>query len=147
MKKHLEKLYDATARVERIIYLAGAMAATDSFSDDLNDFLDEGDDTIRKCLGEIPDWVDLGARNGERAEWVWEWLRDAGKFGFLVKFATPVMTPTSPTSRSFSWGWYNTEWIYAESVGEAIGKGLEWVEQRRAAEDAKAEVTAAAPAQ
>lgn len=142
MNETLEKLYDATVRIERIIYLAGAMAATDAFSDDLNDFLDEEDDVITKCLGGIPEWVDLTARNSERADWVWEWLRGAGKFGFLVRFATPVMKPVSKGARSYSWGYYNTEWVYAESVDEAVEKGLAWAEVMRADEDAKSGASA-----
>lgn len=138
MNETFEKLEQATARIERIIYLAGAMAAIDRFPDDLNDFLnDEDDDTIAECFGETPDWVDLPLRGDESAVWVCEWLRDAGKFGFLVQFATPVMKPYSPTGRTFSWGYYSTKWIYAETVEEAIDKGLAWVAERRAKEDAK----------
>lgn len=141
MKSILEKLNDAVARIERVIYLAGAMAATDAFSDDLDDFLDEDEETIINCLGDIPDWVDLDGRSFERANSVFEWLDHAGKFGFLVNFATPVMTPLGKGSSSFSWGYYNTKWIYGDSIEDVVNKGLAWVEERRAREDAKAETT------
>lgn len=138
MLKILEKLFDASARIERVIFIAGALGAGDVMSDDLNEFFDDEDqEDIAKCLGDIPDWVDLDARGYERGEYVFEWLRDSKKLGFLVKFATPVMEPMGK-SRSFSWGYYNTKWIYADTLEEAVDKGLSWVEQRRAAEDAKA---------
>lgn len=139
MKALLEKMYDATCRIEKTIFLAGAMGATDNFASDLDDFFDDEDiENIEKCLGKIPDWVDLDGRGYERAEGIFEWLRDSGKFGFLVNFATPVMTPTGKNSRSFSWGYYNTTWIYAETIEKAVDQGLAWVKTRRKAEDSKA---------
>ena len=134
----LEKLCDASARIERVIFIAGALGAGDVMSDDLNEYFDDEDqEDIAKCLGDIPDWVDLDARGYERGEYVVEWLRDSKKLGFLVKFATPVMEPTGKNSRMFSWGYYNTQWIYADTLDDAVAKGLSWVEQRRAAEEAK----------
>ena len=52
--------------------------------------------------------------------------------------ATPVMTPTGKNSRSYSWGYYSTTWIYAETIEDAVNKGLKWVKERRRAEDRKA---------
>lgn len=143
MNEILEKLYEATLRVERTIYLAGALSDS-SLPDDLNDFLDD-EDVVAECLGDIPDWVDLAARPVDRGDWVCEWLMSAGRFGYLVQFATPVMTPHSATSRSFSWGYYSTKWVYAETMEEAIDKGLAWAEERRAKEDSKAGLALAGP--
>lgn len=141
MKTILEKLWDETARIDRIILIAGAIAAGDVHSSDLNDFFDDEDDeTIEEALGPLPEYVDLNVRGFERADNILEWLRDSGKLGFLIQFATPVMTPTSATSRSFSWGYYNTKWIYADTLDEAIDAGLKWVAGRRAAEDKKAKL-------
>lgn len=135
----MEKLYDATCRIEKIIFMAGAMAATDSFSDDLNEFFDDEElETIEELFGKMPDWVDLEGRGYERAEGIFDWLKESRKFGFLVKFATPVMTPSGPNSRSFSWGYYGTQWFYEETIEAAVEKGLAWCEERRAKEDAKA---------
>lgn len=138
----LEKLNDATARVDRCIFIAGALAACDSFPSDIDDFFDDEDkETIEKCFGEIPEFVDIDGRGYERAEGIFEWLRDSRKLGFLVNFATPVMTPTGKNSRSFSWDYYNIQWIYADTLEEALDKGLAWVETQRVSEDAKAKKT------
>ncbi len=140
METSVEKmnlLFDATARVDRVIYLAGALAAMDVFPDNLKDFFDEEIEIIEKALGPLPEWFDLAESASEQAEFIFEWLRDAGKLGFLVQFATPVMTPHG-SSRSFSWGYYSTRWVYAGTMDEAIAKGLEWCEERRA-EDKKAD--------
>ena len=139
MKAIFKKLWDETARVERVIFLAGALAAGDAMPDDLDEFFDDEDvETIGKCLGSVPEWIDLDAYGHGRAESIFEWLHDGGKLGFLVKFATPVMTPTGENSRSFSWGYYSTTWVYAETLDDAIDKGLAWVNDRRLGEDAKA---------
>lgn len=136
MKATLEKLWDETVRMERVIFLAGALAAGDSMPDDLEKFFnDEDTETIEKCLGQIPEWLDLEAIR-QRTEGIFEWLSSEEKLGFLVKFATPVMKVYAENSRSFSWGYYKIKWIYAETIDEAVGKGLAWTNECRAIEDA-----------
>ncbi len=137
-KEIMEKLYDAACRIDRIIFIGGSISS-DALADDIDSFFDEEDDEdIVGCFGEIPDWVDIDGRGYERADSISEWLLYAQKLGFLVKFATPVMEPTGENSRSFSWGYYNTKWLYAETLDEAIEHGLAWVQTRRDAEDEKA---------
>lgn len=139
MKKLAQKLFDESARIDRTILIAGSM--TDgAFSDDFNEFLDDEDEsTIEECLGEIPDGVDIEGHGYSRNDSVCEWLTDKEKLGFLVKFATPVMEFNLKTGhRTFSWGYYSTKWIYAETLDDAIGAGLEWVTKRREAEEHKA---------
>lgn len=128
-----EKLYDETTRVEKVIYLAGAMASGDSFSDDLREFFEEEDeDAIESCFGPIPDGVEL-----DEPEFVYEWLVDAQKFGFLVQVATPVMKPLGDGCTQFSWGHYRTEWVYGETLDSAIRLGLAWVAEMRELENTK----------
>ena len=138
MKSLREQLDQETVRIDRIILLAGAM--TDgAFSDDLNEFLDDEDEkTIEECFGKIPEWVDIDAHGYMRNDSISEWLYGEGKLGFLIQFATPVMEKTGKNSRSFSWGYYGTQWIYAETFEEAIAGGMKWVKSRRRAEDRKA---------
>lgn len=138
MKALAEKLLNESVRIERIILLAGAM--TDgAFSDDINEFLDDEDEsTIEECLGRIPDWVDIEAHGFSRNDSVSEWLIEQKKLGFLVKFATPVMEKTGRGLSTFSWGYYSTKWVYAETLDDAIANGMKWVKQRRSAEDRKA---------
>lgn len=134
MNEIFEKLSDESARVDRVIFLAGALTNVDSMPDDIENFFDEEDaETIEKCLGEAPDWVDF-----DDTDSVAEWLIQSAKLGFLVQFATPVMKVISEGCYSFSWGLYNTTWIYAETIDEAVDKGLEWVRERRASEAANA---------
>lgn len=145
MNAILEKLWNETVRMEKMIFLAGALAAGDSLPDDVRDFFDDEDpETIEKCFGEVPDWVELDARPQDRDESIYEWLSGENKLGFLVKFATPVMKPTGHSSRSYSWGRYTTTWVYAQSVDEAIDKAIVWSGECRAREDAKAAAQAGA---
>ncbi len=136
----LEKLFVASARIERVIFIAGAIAAGGVHSDDLDEFFDEEDEVdIEAVFGPIPEWIDIDSGGYQRADDIFEWLRDTGKLGFLVNFATPVMEKSGENSRSFSWGYYSTKWIYAESMEEAVDKGLAWVAARRIEEDKKFE--------
>jgi hypothetical protein len=56
--------------------------------------------------------------------------------GLVVKVRTPVMTKLSKSSWSFSWGYTQSTWVYAESYDEAWRLGIAWAEQCR--ENAKA---------
>jgi len=137
MKAILEKLMDASARFEQVIFLPGALAAGDAMSDDLTEFFDYEDiETIESSLGKIPSWVNLDDTND-----ICNWLSTYELLGFLVKFATPVMSPSGNGSRSFSWGYYSTKWIYAETIDAAVENGLAWVKECRAIEDAKAGIS------
>lgn len=51
--------------------------------------------------------------------------------GIVLLVATPVMTKTSKTSWSFSWGYTQSTYVYAESYEEAWKLGIAWSEQCR----------------
>lgn len=136
--KVFDALRGACARIEKVIYIAGA-ADPNAFSEDLKEFFEQAaDEVIERCLGSVPDGVELDDRD-LMEEMVSEWLHGAGLMGYLVNVATPVMKRFTATDRSFSWSYYCTNWVYAESMDEAIAKGLAWVQERRDAEDAYAE--------
>lgn len=148
MKAIFEKLYDATLRMDRVIFLAGAMGGGDVLPDDLDSFLDEDFEGIRECLGPLPDWLEgeINAGRHCRAEAFSEWTADEVMFGFIVQFATPVMTPIGKESHSYSWGYYNTKWLYGNTIDEAVEKGLAWAAERRKAELVKAKKSSKAAA-
>jgi len=52
-------------------------------------------------------------------------------FGFGVQLGSPVRDYHSHTSYSCSWGFYNTVWVYAESLDDAWKLGMAWSEQKR----------------
>lgn len=62
----------------------------------------------------------------------------AGFHGFGVQFGRPVRTYYSPTSFSFSWGYMNTVWVYAESLNEAWKLGMTWGNEMTRSEKEKA---------
>jgi hypothetical protein len=137
MKEIIERLWEENARVERVILLAGALASEDDIPSDLDDFLDDEDDeTIEKCLGKIPDWV--SEKSMDRKIDIAQWLIETGRLGVLIQFATPIMTPLDEGAMSFSWGSYTTTWVYADTINEAIDKGLAWVKECRSNENEEA---------
>lgn len=138
MNTMMEKLIDASLVADRVIYLAGALSG-DSLPDDLEAFFnDEDDETIEKCLGTIPEWVDVDANGYSLAESVSSWLSDENKLGFLVRVTTPVMKPLKGGIRTYSWSSFYLTWVYAETMDGALEQGLAWAEKRRAYEDKKA---------
>lgn len=51
--------------------------------------------------------------------------------GIVLLVVTPVMTKNSKTSWSFSWGYTQSTYVYAESYNEAWKLGIAWAEQCR----------------
>lgn len=135
-RKQSSVLFNESLRVERVIYLAGALSQFDSFPDDLDSFFDDADESnIVDCLGDIPGYVNLEDHRNERSESISEWLNAAGKYGYLVQCATPAMTKNSENSRSFTWGYFHSRWFYGEQMDDVISAALAWAEERRKAED------------
>lgn len=134
----LERLQNATARLDQVICIAGAIAAEDEITDSLSDLLDEGENVLRKCFGEIPQSLidELGDR--DNASWAFsEWAINENKLGFVVQIATPVMEHHGDDCETYSWGYYRTAWVYGETFDDAVDAGLAWVEKQRASEKKK----------
>lgn len=125
-----DNILDATARIEQIIWLPGAIGDGSSLAQPLRDLLEETDEELHRCFGKLPDWLMRVLHNKDGKEAFAEWANSAGKAGFVIQIATPVMTPHA-YGASFSWGHYRTEWIYGDTIIDAVSIGLNWVEQCR----------------
>lgn len=136
MRNASEILNESTARVERIIYIPGAICA-DSITREFRDFIEEMIDEpkVRKTISDaIPAIKRMFAIADESGEEVEDWIvTEALMFtgGFFVEAATPVMTPFGDLgASSFSWGHYYTEWLYAPNE-EAIARVVSaWADKR-----------------
>lgn len=138
MKDLCDRFYNETARIENMILLAGVLS-DDAVPDVASELFREASiDEIERIIGldPLPDWVKQGMDEGDEGI-VHQWLSNAGKYGFLVQMATPVMRPSKSGSRSFSWGYYSTQWVYGETLDEALERGFGWVAEQRKKEDEK----------
>lgn len=141
MKRLLNDFDQATARIEQIIFIAGAIGDGFSISSPLHDLIQDTSDTeLKEIFGDIPKHLsdEFDSRNG--AEAFAEFAHLYNKLGFCVEFSTPVMKRTSATSQTYSWGHFYSKWIYAETFEDALKKGFEWVAEKRLAEEKKSEV-------
>lgn len=143
-----DQLDQQTVRMDQIILLAGMLNDGDAMADPLRELLeDEDDKTLQQCFPDMPANL-LACRDDDGDLWLEEfssWAFHADKWGFLIKFARPVMKwAADERSSTYSWGYYATCWAYGETLEEAIAKGLEWAQQREAAEKAKAQKGGAA---
>ena len=64
-----------------------------------------------------------------------------GFFGIGVQFGTPVREFYPSGSYGYSWCYYNTVWIYADTLEEAWRIGCEWAEQKHRQARDKAGIT------
>lgn len=124
---------EQTARMERVIYIAGALGDGHDLADELKEFLEEVDDVdIVRLWGTLPDSVAEALREDD-IEGLCEWLVQKGHLGFLLQMSTPIMRYDKFGS-SFSWGHYRRHWVYGETLEAALHLGFAWVAQQRASE-------------
>ena len=137
------RFYNETAAIEQIQLLA-SFAERGKIPDDLYDFLIECTrDDFNIMFPYFNDDDDMWAyftssieANGDFAhETLCEWFFENGIYGYMVKFATPVMD-----DGTYSWGFYRTQWVYGDTVDEAFERGFKWVASQREAEAKKSEV-------
>ena len=140
----MSEMFDASVRVEEIIWIPGAVVQHDARPEAFDDFCESvlSDDRWRdlslfKALPELT----FFAENEEDPdlEWVAESLRTADRSGFLVHAATPVMAyDKSGRGASFSWGHYYTEWLYADTADGIAPLIAAWAEEKHEADRKKA---------
>lgn len=116
-------------RIGAIIYLAGEAYDTDG-SDQFRTFCEDHDAAqLAKIFGE-PSFAEIEEEELEQTQLTLERLIDSKRLGFLVKFETPIREWHDDSSFSCSWGYYRSQWIYAEQLEDAIDAGVEWARQQ-----------------
>jgi hypothetical protein len=141
MKKLYERLNDVTMRMENVVLLAGMLNDGVAIAEPLRELLEsEDDETLQRCFPDMPAAL-LAERDDEDLflESFFDWAHRTNKWGFAVQFARPVMQWNKQgDAASFSWGYYNTAWLYADTLDAVVALGLQWADEREAAEKAKA---------
>jgi hypothetical protein len=139
MTSPAERMFDATCRIEKLIYIPGAItdeAFPDDFKSEFIEKMPEDKDAAlyaalpalkRFALSdEYPDALDIA-----------ETLMSTT--GFLMLAATPVMRPYGGGSAcSYSWGYYHTEWLYAKDEAAIADVIVAWAESKHERDKAKA---------
>lgn len=127
-----DRFEEQTARLEKVIFIAGSMGDMDAINDDLEYFLETvSGPTLAGLFGDLPSSV-AEAVDDEDTGALCAWLRQQCNLGFLVSFAAPIMTGTG-TAMNYSWGHYRTNWFYADTFEAALEKGFAWVAEQRPA--------------
>lgn len=133
-------------RLLQVVDLASHLA-TEAFEGSLDDPLESFVDAVLDPQLQHPSLAPLaevlGQPGWEREEW--ESKRDHEQavllenaydarmvfHGFGVQFGTPVRQyHDSAAAWGYSWGYYNTVWIYADTVEQAWCLGCEWAEMK-----------------
>lgn len=128
---------DETIRLEQMIYLAGVLPSYDGggMPAPLEDFFDnEVSDISTAFYNELPDYVlAAGMNEGDDEtfnEACIDWMIQNKIQGFLVQVATPVMTHRDNSS-SYSWGYYNTRWVYGDTLDDVAKHAVAWALEMR----------------
>lgn len=134
MNKNLaQKLENATARIQALLHIGGMLTDGDSIPDPLRELLEDlNDKELAKLFPGIPGWVAESIVSEDFSEFA-GWVHQENRLGFLVQFATPVMRGDKKC-RTYSWGYYRTQWVYAETLAKAVNLGLGWVAECRTKE-------------
>lgn len=137
-KERAEAANEHTIRIEGVIDLASSIECDqfyrpDGIHEDLVDDLANGwkdffDESMRPVFEvfkrfDFDDVVDdeIGFQ-----------LYRHGLLGYVARFATPIYNHADETSASYSWGWYATNWFYADTIEECWVRAVEWSKQHKA---------------
>lgn len=127
----LNTLADLNVRIEQIIYLPlaihmySASTALERFIDE--DFPEQPDDPLFEQWPTLREFADADEINPAD---VIDAIHASGDRGFLIQAARPVMKYRPDCeSASFSWGYYNTGWIYAPFFEVALRRAADWARE------------------
>ncbi len=127
-REWLDKLYSVRLRAENVIHLA-AQAIKYPYPDIVKNSFNSDWDVI---------WEAIGLKSLDPTEGICDeissYLIEHNKLGFLIQFATPVPEDTDrPEVVDYyshnGWGYYQTKWIYAETVEDCYILGLKWLDE------------------
>jgi hypothetical protein len=121
MNKIRENFFDNCIRPEAIIHLGTQCLDNNSWPDVAKDAFQDDFENVWEAIG-----IDPPAEDVDDIEIIEEHLRHNKKYGFLVQFATPVPTDIKENCYSLSWGYYTTQWIYADTYESACEKAVQW---------------------
>lgn len=139
----MSEMFDASVRVEQIIWIPGAIVQHDARPEAFDDFCESALDNERwqktPLFKALPELVQFAESEDEPdLEWVAECLRTEGREGFLVQAATPVMRyDADGRGAEYSWGRYYTEWLYAETADGIAALVSAWAEEKHEADRQK----------
>lgn len=105
----------ANARIDKLIWIPGAVGCC-CISEDLREMVDDLYDHNEQIISRLPEMREILTGEGQAdGEYVAEVLCHVD--GFFAQMARPI--PTMLGSRqAYSWGYYQTEWVYAETLEE-----------------------------
>lgn len=131
----MQRFLQAEARLERVIYIAGALGAEQAPSDEITEFLEEvSKSDVARLFGSLPSSVAEALDRGD-IDGLCEWLVQQQLLGFLVQVSTPVMAKHGDGS-IFDWGHYRRHWVYQYTFEAALEAGFSWVARQREREAA-----------
>lgn len=121
MNEIREAFFDNAIRAEVVLHLGTQCWDNSAWPEAAKEAFEYDQESVWKAIGIEP------PADGEEETWaIEEHLRNHKIFGFLVKFATPIPDDIALNSYSFSWGYYTTEWIYADTYKAACEKAVTW---------------------
>jgi hypothetical protein len=140
----LDALANNTVRIDACIPVNLAVntgAAGDLFRDFVaDDLLDSKElrakskffDQVAKRIEDEEDDDD-----DEATDFALEWIGDSNVGGFIVKAARPVFDYWPNGAGSYSWGCYNTVWLWGETLEDALTQAISWGERLEAEQKAE----------
>ena len=121
MTKHVERLEQANVRIEKLIWVPGAVAAM-SVPDNLKELItsDLYGVNVDQIVEKVPALKPLISGDDEPDEdLILEVLYPVA--GYLAQMARPIPTDFfGEHSHASSWGYYQTKWVYVDDMDELV---------------------------
>jgi hypothetical protein len=123
MTEIINEFFENNIQPEQILHLGTMCYDRERWTDAAEEAFQQDYEDVFEAIG-----ISHPEEYGDDGE-LWQLLRRNNKRGFLVQFATPNIEFLPNDSFVFSWGYYQTKWIYAETYEQACVQAIEWAKK------------------
>lgn len=119
---HMDVLAETNVRIEKMFWIP-SLLAIDVTPPDFDEFLEEfPEDSNCLLYQSLPELLKFSESYDvvDFEDFVYELQKANHTHGFIMQLASPVRNWQDETSCDYSWGYYTTEWAYAEDVKDII---------------------------
>ena len=142
MSSVTEDFRNAGLRIDERIILP--LAVSDGMGNDqISDFVNDGDlfdhcDLLEATHPDVARYArDFPEDDEPDVDYIMEMIGNNPQPLYMLQVGRPVRSYDGQGRCHYSWGYYDTKWVSAPTLDEALAKAISWSEKRDAAERKK----------
>lgn len=135
MENHSHRMFEAAVRVDKLIWIPGIAAqSTEDFDEFIADELCDANQVL-----EVLPWLKAWTEGvGDDVEIIIGEFAQKKTNGFFAQISTPIPQGFFGSGHSYSWGYTQMRWVYAETMDALVAIAEEFAAEVVQREKAKA---------